>query len=170
MKIIGCVFVIVGFYLIGIYYSYIPYFRKDDLLEVKRAILCLASEINYSSSMIEAIINIENKSNNNIRLLFENFRTNLETKRGEELCNLWIDAVEMSSKKTYFNKEDINKLYLVGKVIGCFDRNFSIEGLSMITDYIDSSVNLIIENQARNMRMCQSVWLLSGIGLVIILI
>ena len=59
LKIFSSIIILIGFSIIGFYYSYKPIYRKNDLLEMKRALLSLSSEINFFSSITEAILNIE---------------------------------------------------------------------------------------------------------------
>lgn len=170
IKILGILFILFGFSFFGFYYSYKPIYRKNDLLEIKRAILALSSEISFLSSIDEAILNIEKNLDEPIREIFIKFRKNIKEKRGEELFLLWSDAIEKGSKKTYFTKEDKDKLNIIGKTIGNYDRNMNLNGLNLVVEYIDTNIKEIELEKFKNMKMYQSLGVLSGIALVILLI
>lgn len=170
IKIFASVIILVGFSTIGFYYAYKPVYRKNDLLEIKRAILSLSSEIKFFSSLNEAILNIEKNLNKPIKNIFIKFRKNLEERRGEELAILWEDAIKNDSLHTYLIKEDIENIALVGKIIGSIDRSFNIEGLNIVIDYIDNTVKNINIEKNKTFKMYQSLGFLSGLMIIILLI
>ena len=73
LKIIACIIILIGFSIIGIYYAYKPIYRKNDLLEMKRALLSLSSEITFFSNINEAILNIEKNLEKPIGNIFKRF-------------------------------------------------------------------------------------------------
>ena len=169
-KIFGCIIILIGFSIIGIYYAYKPIYRKNDLLEMKRALLALSSEITFFSSINEAILNIEKNMQKPIKNIFIKFRENLEEKRGEELSTLWTDALQNGCYETYFNKEDIENINIVGKIIGSFDIGLNIDGLNIVIDYINSTVNHLDNEKNKTFKMYQSLGILSGLIIIILLI
>ncbi len=170
LKIFLSVVILIGFSTIGFYYSYKPIYRKNDLLEMKRALLSLASEIKFFSSLNEAILNIEKNLNKPIKNIFKKFRINMEEKRGEELSLLWQDAIKNGSYETYFTKEDIENICIVGKIIGSLDRHFNIEGLNIIVEYINVTTKCIDNEKNKTFKMYQSLGILSGLTIIILLI
>nr|WP_317356538.1 stage III sporulation protein AB [uncultured Tyzzerella sp.] len=169
-KIIGCIVVLISFSLIGIYFSYRPIYRKNDLLEMKRGLLSLSSEITLFSNINEAILNIEKNIQNPIKNIFTIFRKNLQEKRGEELSILWEEALKKGSLNTYFTKEDIENIKIVGKIIGSLDVNFNIEGLNIVIDYINSTIKNLDDEKNKTFKMYQSLGVLSGLMIIILLI
>lgn len=170
LKIFASIIILIGFSSFGFYFSYKPIYRKNDLLEMKRALLTLISEINLFSNINEAILNIEKNLDKPIKNIFIKFRKNMKEKRGEELFLLWEDAIKNASYETYFIKEDIDNINIVGKVIGSIDRSFNIEGLNIVIDYIDNEIKNIEMEKAKNFKMYQSLGLLSGLMIIILLI
>lgn len=170
LKIIACIIILIGFSIIGIYYSYRPIYRKNDLLEMKRALLSLSSEITFFSNINEAILNIEKNLEKPIGNIFKRFRRNLEDKRGEELSYLWTDALVNGCYETYFNKEDIENINIVGKIIGSLDVSFNVEGLNIVIDYINTTITTLDNEKNKTFKMYQSLGVLSGLMLIILLI
>lgn len=170
LKIFSSIIILIGFSTIGFYYSYKPIYRKNDLLEMKRALLSLSSEINFFSSITEAILNIEKNLDKPIKNIFVKFRENMEKRRGEELLILWEEAIKTGSYETYFTKEDIENINLVGKIIGSLDREFNIEGINLIIEYINTTIKNIENEKSKNFKMYQSLGILSGLMIIILLI
>lgn len=170
IKILASIIILFGFSTIGIYHSYKPVYRKNDLLEMKRAILNLISEINFLSNIEEAICNLEDNLKPEVKLIFTTFREDISKKRGENLTDIWNDALDRGSINTYFTLEDKDKLYIIGKIIGNFDKEFSLESLNIITDYIDSKVGELEQDKIKNMKTYQSMGVLSGLAVIVLLI
>ncbi|WP_317367168.1 stage III sporulation protein AB [uncultured Tyzzerella sp.] len=170
LKIILSIVILIGFSIIGIYYSYKPIYRKNDLLEMKRALLSLASEITFFSNIDEAILNIEKNLQKPVKNIFKRFRKNLEEKRGEELATLWSDALKNGCYETYFTREDIENINILGKIIGSLDISFNVEGLNIIIDYINSTVEILENEKNKTFKMYQSLGVLSGLMIIILLI
>ncbi|MDE6182200.1 MAG: stage III sporulation protein AB [Eubacteriales bacterium] len=171
MKIIGIILILLAGTSFGMYYSFKPIYRKNDLLEMKRAILILNSEIKFlSTSIKEALLAIENSIALPIKNIFFNFRQNIEKRRGEELYLIWEESLQKSSKNTYFIKEDIEKFKMIGKSIGSYDKELNLNSLNIILDYIDTSIKDIENEKLKNMKMYQSVGILGSLALIILLI
>lgn len=170
IKFLACIIILFGFSTIGTYYSYIPVYRKNDLLEIKRAILNLISEINFLSNLDEAILNIQDNLKPEVKLIFNTFLENLSQKRGESISDIWNYSLDVGSIHTYFTKEDIDKLYILGKIISNFDKEFSIDSMNIIIDYIDNKVRDLEGDKIKNMKSYQSIGVLSGLAVIIILI
>lgn len=171
MKIIGMILIILGGTSFGMYYSFKPIYRKNDLVEMKRAILILNSEIKFLSTNIkEALISIENSVALPIKDIFFKFRQNIEKRRGEELYLIWADSLEEATKNTYLIKEDIEKFKIIGKSIANYDKELNLNSLNIILDYIDVAIKEIEDYKLKNMKMYQSVGILGSLALIILLI
>lgn len=170
LKIFSSIIILIGFSIVGFYYSYKPVYRKNDLLEMKRGLLSLSSEIIFFSSITEAIFSVEKTLAKPIKNIFIKFRENIEKRRGEELFLLWEDALKDGSYETYFTKEDIEHISTVGKVIGTFDRQLNIEGISIVIEYINSTIKNIENEKNKSLRLYQSLGVLSGLMIIVLLI
>lgn len=171
MKIIGIFLILISGTLIGFYHSFKFIFRRNDLLEMKRAIQVLNSEIKFLSNGIkDALENVKNNVSYPIQSIFFEFEKNINLKKGEELFLIWEESLKKSIKNTYLKKEDFEKFKLIGKYILSYDKNLSLEGFKIILDYIDYSVKEIEKEKMKNMKMYQSIGILSSVGLIILLI
>lgn len=171
MKIIGIILIFLSGTSFGLYYSFKPIFRKNDLLEMKRALLILNSEIKFlSTSIKEALKSIENSVSSPIKDIFFKFRNNLDEKRGESLYSIWEETLKNTIKNTYLTKEDENKFKLIGKTLGNYDKELNLNNLNIIFEYIDTSLKEIEKEKLKNMKMYQSVGILGSLALIILLI
>ena len=170
IKIIGATIVFIFFSIIGFYYSYKPLYRKNDLLEIKKAILILNSEIKFlSTSIIEATYKIENLVENPIKNVFVYFRSLIEIYDGKSIEEIWIRAVDNALVKSYLNSEDIKNFKSIGKYICSYDKELSLNGFNLILSYIDNAI-LQIENQSnKHIKMYQSLGVLTGLIIIILL-
>lgn len=169
LKLISSVGIIFCTCFLGFYYSYKPFYRKKDILEMKRAIICLVSEIKLYSNLKEAIFNIQKNINCPIKIFFENFLYNLENKKGEELYILWEDAIN-NSEKHFFTNADIENFKMLGKIISNIDIDLNLDSIKIIIDYIDNEIKNIENEKMKLCKMYQSLGVLSGLMIIILLI
>ncbi|MFI3231679.1 MAG: stage III sporulation protein AB [bacterium] len=169
VKIMCSGVILVGFSILGTYHSYKPAYRKNDLIEMKIAILNLISEINLLSSIEEAVNNIKSNLNSDIEPIFKMFGENIVKDRGDNLIDIWRNTLDKSCSRTYFTQEDIDKLYVIGNALGNFDKEFSTDSLNIVIDYIDVKVMELEEELSQNMRTYQSIGVLSGLAIIVVL-
>lgn len=170
-KILGGGIIISVFAIVGFYLSYKIIYRQNDLLEMKRAILILSSEIKFlSTSIIDAIQHIEKTANEPVRNVFSYFRLLLEQNSGENIEELWEKALETELKTSYFTKNDLDKFKIIGSSICNYDKEFNLSSFSLVTDYIDQSIDEINSEKNQNLKMYQSLSVLLGVMVVILLV
>lgn len=170
-KILGSIIVILVFSIYGFYLSYKIIYRQNDLLEMKRAILILTSEMRFlSTSIIDAIEHIENSVDYPIKNLFSYFKFLLLKNDGDSIDKLWEKALYSELKSSFFNKNDLEKFKIIGKSICNYDKDFNISSFNLINEYIDQSINEINLDKKQNLKMYQSLSVLFGIMIVILLV
>lgn len=171
MKIIGIILIFLSGTSIGMYYAFKPIYRKNDLFEMKRALLILNSEIKFLSTGIkEALVSIQNSISSPIKDIFLKFQKDIDEKRGEELHLIWENSLKNTVSNTYLTKNDIEKFKIIGKSIINYDKELNLNGLNIILDYIDTSIKEIENDKLKNMKMYQGVGILGSLALIILLI
>ena len=171
IRIIGIMLVISSTTVIGIYYSYKNDYRLLELEELSKVMNMLLSEIEYGiSTLPEAIGVISERIEGPIKLILSECREQLTEKKGQGINELWCNAIDKKNLNTYMNKNDINHLKDMGKILGYGDRELLNRGIKSVTDYIDNEISNIHELNKKNKKMYQSLGLLSGVLLVIVLI
>lgn len=170
-KIIGSLLIISVFTIYGFYLSYRIIYRQNDLLEMKRAILILSSEMRFlSTSIVDAITHIENSIDPPIKNLFSYFKFLLEKNEGDSIEIIWEKALASELKNSFFSKNDLGKFKIIGKSICNYDKDFNLSSLRLVNDYIDQSIAEINLDKRQYLKMYQSLSILLSIMIVIILI
>ncbi len=109
MKILGIILIFLSGTSFGLYHSFKPIFRKNDLIEMKRALLILNSEIKFLSAGIkEALKSIGGTSFGMYYSFRPIYRKNdlLEMKRAILILNSEIRFLSTSIKEALISIEN----------------------------------------------------------------
>lgn len=171
LKLLGGAFILLSSSSLGFYYSYKDSFRINDLLELKKAFIILNSEISYSlSSLPDAFKNISERTNEPVNKIFNDLSSRLCQKDGKGIYEIWCEILDKHKSKTFYNNEDIDTLCAFGKVLGYLDRSMQINNIKSVIDYIDEKCSEIRMTNLKNKKMYQSLGVLSGLILILILV
>lgn len=171
LKIAGCILTVTAASILGIYYSFKGDFRISDLNKMKKALTILISEIEFNMATLEeAMKNISEKSDEPIKNILLEFSRRLENGDGEAAYYVWKEVLEENAEKTYFSKDDLESIISFGKSLGCLDGKMQINNIKLILDYIDGKIERLSEKSIHDKRMYQSLGILSGLIIAVILI
>lgn len=171
LKIIGSIFIIGASSVLGFYYAGKETFRINDLSEMKRAMLILISEIEYSMNTLpEAVKNISSKINKPVSYFFDYFYNRLSERGINSIDEIWSESIDTNKNKTYFDSEDIECFKSFGSTLGYLDKNMQINNINMVIEYIDYKIEFINNSVQKNKKMYQSLGLLGGMLITIILL
>lgn len=169
LKIAGMVFVFGTSVLAGLYYGNLDGFRIGDLMEMKKALSILHSEIEFAHTPLsEALANIGQRTSKPIAGMFLMLEELLHVERGATISVLWERCVRAFAGQTYFNKEDIEQMVSFGKTLGYLDKGMQLTNISITTDYINEKTAQLNENRFKNKRMFQSLGFLGGLLVIVI--
>ncbi len=170
-KIIGSVLVLSSTVVAGFYYGNLDSYRISDLLEMKKALAILKSEIEFAKTPLpEALMNIGTKTKKPISNIFLRLEELLHVERGANIGDLWNQTLKEFEKQTYFNIEDVDQLISFGKTLGYLSQGMQLSNIKIMTSYIDEKVGSLNVNRFKNKRMFQSFGVLGGILVVVIFI
>ncbi len=97
IKIAGIVFVMLATTFMGFYYAGKDIFRIKDLLEMKKALNILKSEIEYSLTPLpEAMNNISQKIDGDVGKIFKAFYEEAEKSKKSGIYEIWLKAITES--------------------------------------------------------------------------
>ena len=162
MKMIGAVIIIAVCFLYGMYMSYGTSYRKNDLRELKTAMIILRSEIEYmNSSIYEACMAAFERTKKPVSDIFMLFARRIGEKSGEEPEKIWEEVIEEIKGITYFENEDIKAIKNIGKIFGYADDNVQKNSIDMMIEYIDEKSKQIEAESEKNKRMYRSMGILS---------
>lgn len=171
LKIIGSSIVLLVTTIGGFYYGNIESYRIYDLLEFKRALGILRSEVEFALTPLkEAFSNIANRVREPIRYMFLTLEKKLDSNSNEIISEIWRSSIEENVNKTYFSKEDIDEIIVFGKTLGYLDRGMQMQSIDILTEYIDEKIKQLDKTRIKNKKMYRSMGVLGGILIIIVLI
>ena len=170
IKIIGMILTLGASTALGLYLASLGTFRQQDLLEFKKALLILKSEIEYIATPLpEAMINIAARTTQPISKLFTHFAQDLkQNEDGETVYRLWLSAIELHKKDAFLKEEDWEVIGNFGKTLGYLDKQMQVDSINFTIDYIDTHASDLQESNGKNQRMYQSLGVIGGILLLVI--
>jgi len=153
---------------LGMYYSAKEGFRVQDLLEFKKALLILSSEIEYMrSTLSEACANISKRTSFGISPIFADFSQLLAQGEGESAYQLWLTA--MQNQSTFLAQEDRAVLEDFGKTLGYLDKQMQKNAIEHTVTYIDEKTTTLQAQSSKNKRMYQGLGVIGGLLITVVL-
>ncbi|MCL2399236.1 MAG: stage III sporulation protein AB [Defluviitaleaceae bacterium] len=170
IRVIGVALTLVASGVLGLYLSGLGKFRLQDLLEFKKALLILKSEIEYVATPLpEAMANISVRTTKPISLIFEHYSQSLKNNsEGETAYQLWIASIKIHKQKSFLKDDDWEIIENFGKTLGYLDKQMQVDTITFTTDYIDAQVSKLQEINEKNQRMYRSLGVVGGILLLVI--
>lgn len=170
IRFAGAIALISGCTLLGLYYAAKEGYRISDLSEFKKALLILASEIEYMRTPLpQACINISTKTSGAISAMFEIFADYLGKNNSETAYRLWSKAAEETLQAAYLTAEDRQTVDSFGKTLGYLDKQMQKNAIDLAVSYIDEKTNALYAMQDKNTRMYRSLGVLGGLLLTVVL-
>ncbi|MCL1924792.1 MAG: stage III sporulation protein AB [Defluviitaleaceae bacterium] len=167
MQIAGAILIILTSYIIGYYLGSFPINRKMDLLQFKKALSILSSEIEHMHTPLKtALINIAERLNKPIDAIFINFANFLETEMPKDAFQ---KSLQLNIKKTYLTKEDIYILNNFASIIGHLDIAMQKSAINLLNEQLTTAINECTEIGAKNKKLYTSLSVLFGLLIVVIL-
>jgi len=170
IRVLGMVLTLAASAALGLYLSSLAKFRQQDLLEFKKALLILKSEIEYIAAPLpEAISNIASRTSNPVSKIFTHFAQSLrDNDEGETAYQLWIEAIQAHKKESFLKKGDWELIEGFGKTLGYLDKQMQIDSIKFTTDYLDSQVAELQAVGDKNQKMYRSLGVIGGILLLVV--
>lgn len=170
IRIIGMLLTLAASTAFGLYLSHLGTFRRADLLEIKKALLILKSEIEYTAAPLpDAMTNIAARISTPVANLFAAFANMLKhNHEGETAYQLWLNAIDENKQNTFLKPEDWEVISSFGKTLGYLDKQMQVDTIRFTMDYIDSQITELQESNPKNSKMYKSLGVIGGILLLVI--
>jgi len=170
LQIVGALAVLLGSVGLGLYYAAKEGFRVQDLLEFKKALLILSSEIEYMRSPLAvACANIAKRTSLGAQCLFEHFSNALTDGEGETAYQLWLASMEAVKEKTFIAAEDWVVIEGFGKTLGYLDKHMQQNAITYAISYIDEKAATLQTQADKNKRMYRSLGVIGGLLITVVL-
>ena len=170
LRIAGALAVMLGCTGLGLYYSLKESFRISELLELKKALLILSSEIEYMRAPLHiACANIAKRTESTIGALFLQFSELLSAGEGETAYQLWATAMEGIKGKTFMADEDLSVVDGFGKTLGYLDKHMQQNAINYAVTYIEEKAAALQTQGDKNKRMYRSLGVIGGLLITVVL-
>ena len=170
-RVAGSIMVFTACAVLGLYYSLREGFRIADLTEMKKALLLLKGEIDFTHSPLpEAMAHVSIRLQPKFTELFAQAGENMGMDHMMNASQAWKTALAAAHSGFHFNGEDMHSLNRLGETLGYLGKSTQAEGIDMTVLYIDSQIERLRESEARNQRLYRSAGIIFGLLIIIVLI
>jgi stage III sporulation protein AB len=156
---------------IGYTYSKKFSFRLENLIYLEQCIKILETEIVYGATPLpEALSNVYKKGNSRVSFIFNQIKEDLLTNKRSQVLNSFLSIEESLYNDLYLRKDDVETFLSLGRVLGTSDRVDQQKNFLLIYNQIAA---LIVEakfERNKNEKLYKSLGIITGIGIIIILI
>jgi len=170
LNILGMILTLAASSALGLYMSSLGTFRKQNLLEIKKALLILKSEIEYTAAPLpEAMSNIASRTAKPISRLFYDFSQNLkDNPKGETAYQLWLSSIDDNKKSAFLKEEDWEVVSAFGKTLGYLDKQMQVDSIQFTMEYLDAQISQLQENNNKTQKMYRSLGVIGGVLLLVV--
>ena len=164
LKLLVCVIIVLICTYLGIEKANDYGKRVLELKRIKSGLQFFKSKIEFTYEPIKDIFEGISKSvyNDDVNV----FQKAKEYMAKELISDSWNKAVEEESK---IGQEDKDVLKMFGKLLGKTDKNGQISEVNLSLDFIDRQIEKAESEKSKNAKLYQSLGIIIGVGLVIIL-
>ncbi|MDR2166337.1 MAG: stage III sporulation protein AB [Clostridiales bacterium] len=168
LQIAGGLLIIAATTLIGWDFSARGARRVRDLTELKKSLILLKSQIDYSIyTLPQAFSHISPR----VAAPFDEFYAKLakDVEGGADAASAWVSAVH-SLKNSNLDKTDLENFAILGMSLGAMDSGVQINSIDMVITNIDDSLKRLLAENPKNSRMYRGLGIVAGLLITIVLI
>jgi len=171
LKLMGSVLIISASSVMGYIWSRDCSKRPQELRTLQKMLQMLETQMNFMTDVIcDAFQKVSSFSTSNVSLFFSGTVKILKENPGISVSEAWTTAVTENFKMTSLNKEDREILLSFGKMLGSTDMEGQIKNIRLTMSQLELQEIKAEESKKKNEKMYQSLGILGGIALVIILL
>ncbi len=169
VKLIGSIIVFLSCTAAGMFLASRDKFRADELREMKRGLMLLKSEIDYSSRpLYEALIDISERLEGAVSEIFEDSGRLLKSRKVSSASEAWERTLKDRKSRTFFRKNDMEAFTAFGHNLGGNDRKCQLANIDMAVEYIDMKSDELMKKYSKDGRLFRSAGVLCGILIVVV--
>ena len=151
---------------IGILYSQKYQKRVLELKDFKTALNMLKTKIRFTYAPLKDIFyDISKSIKSKTAMVFETAYKNMERYNATNSWNNAINETEMS-----ITKEDREIILQFGKLLGKTDIDGQINEIELSLNFLETQIEKAEEEKQKNSKLYKSLGIITGVGLIIILI
>ena len=167
-KYILLILILIGSSGIGMLISKKYKNRVIELKQFKETINILETKIKFTYEPLAEIFNqISNMIEGNLVSIFK--ETSIKMKENS-VKQAWNESIELYKNILSLNKEDIEIVKGLGKMIGQTDVDGQVSELEMVSNFIDTQIKKAEEECKKNEKLYRTLGTVVGLAIVIILV
>ena len=145
--------------------------RLENLIYLEQCIKILETEIVYGSTPLpQALTNVYEKGNPKLSFIFEAIKEDLLEKKRGDIYLSFISIKEILFTKLNFKKVDVETFMALGRVLGTSNREDQEKNLKITLKQIAGLIFEAREERNKNEKLYKTLGLITGIGIIIILV
>lgn len=170
LKIIGSILIIASCTSAGFTQAMGIERRYKELWELKHSVSKIKSEIQYSHICLrEIFINMGKGSGQERNEFWNALVKEISGKESQVFCEIWEKNIRNYWGNGYLKGEDLNEFIKLGDTLGGTDRKQQISILELYLCRVDQSISQLEREKNKHKKMAQSLGLVLGLFVVIIL-
>lgn len=171
LKWLGSVIILVSSTLIGYKLAEQVKERVVLLQDFKTSILMLQTEIQFTlTPLAEAFENISSNMHGKIKEFFLNISEEMNERSGRTVDEIIHQGIQKIFAQAKLKKEDLEPILQLSKSIGGSDVEGQVRAIQLCIEYLEQRIRQASSEREKSERMYQTLGVLSGISIVIVLI
>jgi stage III sporulation protein AB len=156
---------------IGFFYGNKFSNRFENLVYLQQCLKILETEIIYGSTPLpDALSNVYNKGNIKVSFIFEEIKKDLLKNKRDQIYESFLSVKELLYEKICLKKSDVEVFISLGRVLGTSDREDQQKNFILILNQIKNLILEAKEEKNRNEKLYRSLGLITGVGIIILLV
>ncbi len=165
MKLLGSILILMCSATLGLLKSHELQLHIKELEEIKRIFFMIKNELKYSKSMFEDIfVEISRKTEGRYKIWMQNLAEELNRREQQSFVEIWTLCSETFSEQLHLTLEEKNELNRVGRNLSCLD------SLNLYLEQLELSIDSARMEARNKKKLYQSMGVLGGVFLVIVLL
>lgn len=171
LKIIGTMLILTA--SVGGSFYYMSRFKEQEreLLIMKELLVILEKQLEYIRlPMAEIIEEMEKKAGEPFLLPLLEFREELLKHRTEDVEALWRECMKQHERDFCLSSEEFGILADIGRLLEPADSRSQIASVELYKNRVDEKIQKIWAEKGEKQKVYQSICLLGGLVLIIVLL
>lgn len=145
--------------------------RLENLIYLEQCIKILETEVVYGAIPLpEALNNVFNKGKSRVSYIFEEIRNDLLFNKREGVYHSFLSVERKLYDNLHLKKEDVEIFLALGRVLGTSDRIDQQKNFILILNQITAQILDAKVERNKNEKLYRSLGVITGIGIIILLV
>lgn len=171
LKWIGSTIILLSSTLIGFKLAEQVKERVLILQDFKTSLLMLQTEIQFTlTPLVEAFENVSSNMHGKVKSFFLYISNQLSERNGRTVEEIVYQGIQDLFTQVKLKKEDVEPILQLSKSIGGSDVEGQVRSIQLCIEYLEQRIRQASYEREKSEKMYQTLGVLSGISIVIVLI